>query len=226
MFKNPDQISFRVNGMKNSILLLTVLLASFAFSQQLRTRPQYTLRTGDVVELQYRYTPELNQVVTVLPDGDVNLNLVGSLKVSGLTMEQTHDLIVEKAKIRLNDPELNLILKEFQRPYIVVAGQVTTPGKIELRENTTAMQAVLLAGGFLPSAQSGQVLLFRKINSDTAEVKVLQMTNINKTAQLERDAQLEPGDMLLVPRNKVEKISRYLKAFNVGAYVNLLDPLK
>jgi polysaccharide export outer membrane protein len=212
--------------MKNSILLLTVLLASFAFSQQLRTRPQYTLRTGDVVELQYRYTPELNQVVTVLPDGDVNLNLVGSLKVSGLTMEQTHDLIVEKAKIRLNDPELNLILKEFQRPYIVVAGQVTTPGKIELRENTTAMQAVLLAGGFLPSAQSGQVLLFRKINSDTAEVKVLQMTNINKTTQLERDAQLEPGDMLLVPRNKVEKISRYMKLFNIGAYINPLDALK
>ena len=44
-----------------------------------------------MVELQYRYTPELNQTVTVLPDGYVNLNLVGSLKVSGLTMEQTHD---------------------------------------------------------------------------------------------------------------------------------------
>ena len=136
------------------------------------------------MELQYRYTPELNQTVTVLPDGYVNLNLVGNVKVSDLTLEQAHDLIVQKAKVRLNDPELNLILREFQRPYVVVAGQVTTPGKIELRENTTAMQAVLLAGGFLPSAQSGQVLLFRKINSDTAEVKVLKLTNIHKTAAI------------------------------------------
>lgn len=208
------------------LLLLIVLLVSCALGQQLRSRPQYTLRAGDVVELQYRYTPELNQTVSVLPDGFVNLNLVGNIKVSDLTLDQAHDLIVQKAKARLNDPELNLILREFQHPYVVVAGQVTTPGKIELRENTTAMQAILLAGGFLASAQSGQVLLFRKINSDTAEVKVLKLTNIHKTAQLERDAQLEPGDMLLVPRNKLEKISRYMKLFNIGAYINPLDVVK
>ena len=88
------------------------------------------------------------------------------------------------------------------------------------------MQAILLAGGFLASAQSGQVLLFRKINSDTAEVKVLQDDQHHKTAQLERDAQLEPGDMLLVPRNKLEKISRYMKLFNIGAYINPLDVVK
>ena len=208
------------------LLLVMVLTVSCALGQELRSRPQYTLRAGDVVELQYRYTPELNQTVTVLPDGFVNLNLVGNVKVSDLTVDQAHDLIVQKAKARLNDPELNLILREFQHPYVVVAGQVTTPGKIELRENTTAMQAILLAGGFLASAQSGQVLLFRKINSDTAEVKVLKLGNIHKTDQLEHDAQLEPGDMLLVPRNKVEKISRYMKLFNIGAYINPLDVLK
>lgn len=210
----------------NTWLLSILLFGTCAFGQELRSRPQYTLRSGDVVELQYRYTPELNQTVTVLPDGYINLNQVGNVKVSDLTLEQAHDLIVQKAKVRLNDPELNLILREFQRPYVVVAGEVATPGKIDLRENTTALQAVLLAGGFLPSAQSGQVLLFRKINSDTAEVKVLKLTNIHKTDELERDAQLEPGDMLLVPRNKVEKISRYMKLFNIGAYINPLQVVK
>lgn len=219
----------RLTSMKKAFLttsswwLLIALLVSSAFAQELRTRPQYTLRPGDVVELQYRYTPELNQTVTVLPDGYLNLNLIGNLKVTGLTVEQAHDLIVQKAKARLNEPELNLILREFQRPYIVVAGEVTTPGKIDLRETTTAMQAILLAGGFKESAHSGQVLLFRKINSDTAEVKVLKLTNIHKTAQLEQDAQLEAGDMLLVPRNKLENISRYMKLFNIGAYINPLQ---
>src|SRR5258707_5461841 len=93
---------------------------------QLHHRSRYTLRSGDVLELQYRYTPELNQTVTVLPDGYVNLNMIGNLKVSDLTMEQTHDLIVQKARARLNDPDLNLILRDYQRPYIVVAGEVTT----------------------------------------------------------------------------------------------------
>lgn len=211
---------------KLHLFALLMLLSSWMFAQELRKRPQYMLQPADVLELQYRYTPELNQTVTILPDGYANLNLVGNIKLSELTVQEAHDLIVQKAGERLNDPELNLILREFQRPYVVVAGEVAKPGKIDLRESTTAMQAVLLAGGFLDTAQSGQVLLFRQINSDTAEVKVLKLTNLNRTAKLERDVMLEQGDMLMVPRNKVAKISKYMKLFNVGTYVNAIDLAK
>ena len=75
--------------------------------EKLHHRPRYTLRAGDVLELQYRYTPEFNQTVTVLPDGYVNLNVVGDVRVADLTVDQAHDLIVQKAQARLNDPELN-----------------------------------------------------------------------------------------------------------------------
>jgi polysaccharide export outer membrane protein len=190
---------------------------------ELRHRPRYTLRAGDVLEIQYRYTPEFNQTVTVLPDGYVNLNIVGDVRISDLTVAQAHDLIVQKAQERLNEPELNLVLKTFQQPYVVVAGEVGKPGKIDLRENTTAMQAVLLSGGFLPSAQTGQILLFRKINGDTAEIKVLNLTKLRKASDLERDMQLESGDMLFVPRDKLEKISRYIKILNIGMYFNPLQ---
>jgi polysaccharide export outer membrane protein len=191
--------------------------------QELHHRPRYTLRPGDVIELQYRYTPEFNQTVTVLPDGYANLNLIGDVKLSDLTLTQAHDLIVQKAQQRLNDPELNLVLKEFQQPYVVVAGEVGKPGKIDLRETTTAMQAVLLSGGFLQSAQTGQVMLFRRINGDTAEIRVLNLTKIRKSSDLERDIQLEPGDMLFVPKDKVEKIARYIKLANIGMYFNPLQ---
>jgi polysaccharide export outer membrane protein len=151
-----------------ALFLMLILTGLTASAQQLRHRPRYTLHVGDQLILQYRYTPELNQTVTVLPDGYVNLNLVGDVRVGDLTMTQAHDLIVEKAKTRLNEPDLNLILKEFQQPYVVVAGEVPKPGKIDLKENTSALQAVLLSGGFMPSSQKSQVLLFRKINTDTA----------------------------------------------------------
>jgi polysaccharide export outer membrane protein len=209
-----------------AIFLALVALTSVRADEpqpQLRHRPRYTLRAGDVLELQYRYTPEFNQTVTVLPDGYVNLNLVGDVRVSDLTVAQAHDLIVEKASARLNDPELNLILKQFQQPYIVVAGEVNKPGKIDLRENTTAMQAVLLSGGFLPSAQTSQVLLFRKINGDTAEIKVINLGKLRKTSDLEHDLMLESGDMLFVPRDKLERVSRYIKILNIGMYFNPLQ---
>jgi polysaccharide export outer membrane protein len=209
--------------MKRTAILFLILATALHGDDKLHHRPRYTLRAGDVLDLDYRYTPELNQTVKVLPDGYVNLNVVGDVRVSGLTVQEAHDLIVRKAQDQLNDPELNLILKEFQQPYVVVAGEVGKPGKIDLRENTTAMQAILLSGGFLASAQSGQVLLFRQINGDTAEIRVLKLSKLQKTADLERDVTLQSGDMILVPRDKIEKLSRYIKLLNIGTYFNPLQ---
>lgn len=204
-------------------IFFVVVAVNLLVAQELHQRPQYRLQPGDTVELQYHYTPELNQTAIVLPDGNVNLNLVGNVKIGDLNMQQAHDLIVQKASERLNDPDLNLILRDFQRPYVVVAGEVQKPGRVDLREDTTAMQAILWAGGFLDSAQSGQVVLFRRINSDLAEVKVLHLTNLNKTSKLEHDIQLQQGDMLLVPRNKITRLSKYMKLLNVGMYFNPID---
>jgi polysaccharide biosynthesis/export protein len=203
------------------ILLVSVSLASRA--DDLQHRPRYTLRPGDVLSLMYRYTPEFNQTVTVLPDGYVNLDVVGNVKVGDLTLDEAHDLIVQKAQARLKDPELNLVLKEFQAPYVDVAGEVSKPGKIDMRENITAVQAILLCGGFLETARTTQVVLFRKINSDTSEVRILNFKKLQKTADLEHDIQLQPGDLLLVPRNRLEGLSRYMKSLNVGLYVNPLQ---
>jgi polysaccharide biosynthesis/export protein len=200
-----------------TLTLILALPASWA-DQELHQRPRYMLHAGDVITLDYRYTPEFNQTVTIQPDGYVSLDIVGEVKVAGLTLEQAHDQIVAGASNRLNRPELTLTLKDFQRPYIVVAGEVVRPGKLDLREDTTALQAVMLAGGFKDSARDTKVLLFRRINQGTAEVRQLDLHNIHKTTELEHDTVLQPGDMLLVTRNKLEHLSRFMKATNLGLY--------
>ena len=185
--------------------------------------PRYLLNPGDVLEVQYRYTPEYNQTVTIQPDGFVSLQIVGDVKMGGLNLKQARTTILDKASVRLKDPEITLILKEFQKPYFVVAGEVAQPGRFEMREKVTALQAVMLAGGFKDSAKASQLVLFRKINSDTAEVKVLNLKGIKRTDMLENDLELQPGDMLLVPRNTFTKITRYMKLINLGSYFNPLS---
>jgi len=210
--------------MNRSILaLVSTLLLSSCFAMgddQLHQRPLYALHVGDVIALNYRYTPEFNQTVTVQPDGSVNLNIVGSVRVSGLSVEQARQRIVNLASARLNHPELTLTLQQFEQPYFVVAGEVDHPGKFDLRDDTTALQAIMLAGGFKDSARDTQVLLFRRINADQAEVHKLDLHNVKKSSDLERDTELEPGDMILVTRNKMEHISRFMKATNLGVYFN------
>lgn len=212
-----------------SLSLLVTFLSAIQLAAQpdpkLRQRPTYHLHLGDVIVLNYRLTPEFNQTVTVQPDGYVNLEVVGNVKVAGYTLSQIHDEIIKRASSRLNHPELAITLKQFQQPYVVVAGEVAKPGKIEINETTTAMQAIMLAGGFLPSARDTQVILFRHINADTAEVRRLNLHKIKKNAQLERDTDLESGDMLLITRNKLEHFSRFMKASNLGVYFNPFPPI-
>jgi polysaccharide export outer membrane protein len=216
--------------MKKILLVLTAICflagAAAAVAQE-KTAPRlttvteerYRLQPGDVFEVQYRYSPEFNQTVTVQPDGYVSLELGGDLKVAGLTISQAHDLILKKAAARLQDPVANLVLKEFQKPYFVIAGEVSLPGRIEMRERVTALQAIMLAGGMKEGARSSQVVVFRAINTDTAEVKLLNLKSIRRTADLENDLTLQPGDMVFVPRDKISKIERFMKLASVAAFM-------
>jgi polysaccharide export outer membrane protein len=216
--------------MKKSLFLLIAICiltsASAAIAQQQKaprlttvTEERYRLQPGDVVEVQYRYSPEFNQTVTVQPDGYVSLEIGGDLKVAGLTIEQARQAILRKASTRLQDPVATIVLKEFQKPYFVIAGEVTLPGKIEMRERVTALQAIMLAGGMKEGARSSQVVVFRRINSDTAEVKLLNLKNIHRTADLENDMTLQPGDMVYVPRDKISKLERFMKLASVAAFM-------
>jgi polysaccharide biosynthesis/export protein len=201
-------------------LVLIILLAPMVCKadENLHQRPRYTLHTGDVIALDYRYTPEFNQTVTVQPDGYVTLDIVGAIKATDMTIDQLHDEIIQRASVRLNNPELSISIKQFEQPFVVVAGEVDKPGKIEIHQDTSALQAIMLAGGFKDSAKDTKVLLFRRINNQMAEVRQLNLHNINKTGDLERDAELQPGDMLLVTRNKLEHFSHIMKASNLGLY--------
>jgi polysaccharide export outer membrane protein len=216
--------------MKKSLLLLIAICflasATAAIAQQQTaprlttvTEERYRLQPGDVFEVQFRYSPEFNQTVTVQPDGYVSLEVGGDLKVAGLTIEQAHAAILKKASTRLQDPVATIVLKEFQKPYFVIAGEVSLPGRIEMRERVTALQAIMLAGGMKEGARSSQVVVFRRINTDTAEVKLLNLKSIRRTADLENDLTLQPGDMVFVPRDKISKIERFMKLANVAAFM-------
>ena len=103
------------------ILIPILALASLRVSAQTGAfsehDPRYRLQPTDVLEVHYRYTPEFDQTVSLQPDGFVSLQIVGDIKLQGLTLDQVKATILEKAKERLRDPEINLALKEFEKDY-------------------------------------------------------------------------------------------------------------
>lgn len=183
---------------------------------------RYQLHPGDVVYISYRYSPEYNATVTLQPDGYVTLPLLGDEKLGGLTLSEAHNELVAKAGQRLNDPEINLDLKDFQKPYYIVGGQVGAPGKFDYRGPITALRAVELAGGFKDSAKASQVLLIRPINDVDAETKLINLKSVADKRKVSEDVELKPGDMLVVPKTWVSKVEPYVKLANTGVYFNPL----
>lgn len=181
---------------------------------------RYQLHSADVLSLEFPFTPEFNQTVTIQPDGYITLRGIENMRVEGQTLpEVTTALRAAYAKI-LHDPVINVELKDFEKPFFIVGGEVGHPGKFELREDTTTTEAVAIAGGLRDSAKHSQVLLFHRVPGGWAQVKRLNMKKMLKEGNLDEDAYLQPGDFLYVPKNTMSKIERFIPTSSLGMYAN------
>jgi polysaccharide export outer membrane protein len=183
-------------------------------------RPLYRLRPSDVAEVTFTISPEFNQTLMVQPDGYVAVKDAGMVYVQGLTMAEFSDAIRQAYRGYLHDPEVAVALKEFEHPYFIVGGEVGRPGKYELRSDTTVAEAVEIAGGLTSQAKHSQVVLFRRVDDDLVETRVLNLKKMLKTNSLREDAHLRPGDLVFVPQNAISKISRFLTKPSMSMYVN------
>lgn len=203
-----------------AMVLLACQICSADSTLHARTEP-YRLQPGDQILLSYRYSPEYDQTLTVQPDGMVSINLVGPVKVGDETLADAKSSILAELSTRLNEPEITLTLTDFVRPTYTVVGEVGAPGKFELRGTVTAVDAIAVAGGFKSSAKHSQVILFRRAYGDMASTHILDMKKLMdpKHPHLEEDIDLQPGDLLVIPKNRVSKISDYVHWVSVGSYV-------
>ncbi len=180
----------------------------------------YTVHPGDVLTINFRYTPEFNDEITVGPDGRGVTKAAGDIMLAGRTLPEIQQEIIRGSTDKLVNPEVAVNLKSFEAPNVVVAGEVQKPGQFDLRKPTTALQAILMAGGPKEDSAMNHVYLFRRINSDTSEVHVLQLGKYSSGSRAKNDLLLQPGDMILVNRDALEKIGRFMKTFNLGVYFN------
>jgi polysaccharide biosynthesis/export protein len=180
---------------------------------------RYHLEPGDTFDINFELSPEFNQQgVAVQPDGFVTVHGIPDIKVQGKTVpELTEALRTAYSKI-LNNPQISVVLKDFQKPYFIADGQVARPGKYDLRGDTTLTEAIAMAGGFLDTAKHSQVVLFRKVDATWTSAELIDVKKMENDRNYREDPFLHPGDMLFVPKNRISKIKPYLPSANMGAY--------
>jgi polysaccharide biosynthesis/export protein len=186
----------------------------------LNRNPRYQIRRGDSFDLDFALSPEFNQTVAVQPDGYVTLKGAGSVFVEGQTVpELTETLKAAYAKV-LHNPIISVSLKDVEKPYVIVTGQVGKPGKYDLRSSLTVTEAVAIAGGFNEKAKHSQVVLFHPTPNGLVEAKLVNVKRLFASRNMSEDIHLQPGDMVYVPQNAYSKIQRYIPTSSLGAYYN------
>jgi polysaccharide biosynthesis/export protein len=170
------------------------------------TAGRYRLTPGDVLEISFPFVPELNQTVTVQPDGFITLKDIPDIRVQGRTVVQLREDVLAAYSEFVRDPKLTITLKEFERPYFVANGEVAKPGRYELRGATTLTQALAIAGGTKTGANMSKVVLYRRFGEDGLEAKQINVSKMLAKHDLSEDPLLRPGDTIIVPKGVLGKV--------------------
>lgn len=95
-------------------------------------------------------------------DGFIDLPVIGSVKVGGLTISEARAKIENMIKPYLKDAVVNMRFLNFK---VTVAGEVNLPGMVRLtNKRTTVLEAIGLAGDLTPYANRQNILVVREEN--------------------------------------------------------------
>jgi polysaccharide biosynthesis/export protein len=177
---------------------------------------RYLLRPGDILDISFTLTPEMNEEVSVQPDGFISLHAVGDIKAGGMTLPQLRTALKQQYRGVLADPEIDISLRDFEQPYFIAGGEVAKPGKYQMRGDTTVNEGVQTAGGFLSSAKHSQILLLRRNPDNTVEVKKINAKYMLASGDFREDVQLQPGDVIYVPKNRISKLKDWIPKSNLA----------
>jgi polysaccharide biosynthesis/export protein len=115
--------------------------------------PPYRVQVGDVLDIKFRLNPELDETVTVRPDGMISTSMFQDISVYDKTVKEVNDDIKGLYGAELQNPQVSTIVRSFAPTRVYVMGEVSNPGEfIVVGPALTLTQAIARAGGILNSA--------------------------------------------------------------------------
>jgi protein involved in polysaccharide export with SLBB domain len=215
---------FRLEFYMRTALVCLAAIAAFAIAGRAQAQEAtaavvysdetsaYRFYPGDEIEIIVFSAPELTRTVTVAPDGRIALPLIGAVRAADLTSNELHDALVAAYASQLRTPELSVTPRSYGSRQVFVGGEVARPGIYEMPANIDAFQAVTLAGGFLPSARRGDVLVLSRA-SGAASVTEVDLSPRAMRAGFPGAQPLQRYDVVYVPRTAISQVNLFMQQY-------------
>ncbi|MEG3848509.1 polysaccharide biosynthesis/export family protein [Microcoleus sp. herbarium19] len=169
----------------------------------------YTLGPGDRIALDIFGVPEFSKEYQVLVDGTLNLPIIRSVSIQGLTLQQAANVITQRYEPFINVPVVTVTLMVARPLNIGIAGEVTRPGSYKInpvREGTgggvkfpTLMEMLQLARGVTSAGDMRRVEIRRPRRGGPEQVTTVNLQDFLDTGNLRQDVTIRDGDTIFVP---------------------------
>lgn len=186
-------------------LVLLALLSSNATAQ--------ALKSGDSLSITVLQDPKLDRTVVVDPRGEIAFPLAGHIRARGLTPLALENILKNKLKNNYKDDNLDItvavlsapkdIPEEDLKPKVFITGEVIKPGSYVVRQPTTLMQAIALAGGVGPYAAKNRIQVRRRAPGGDETIYMFNYRAYEAGLDLEGNIRLRAGDVIIVPERRL-----------------------
>jgi polysaccharide export outer membrane protein len=157
----------------------------------------YRVGAGDLLRINVFDHPELAADLRVSESGNLTFPLLGQILVAGMS---THDVESILARGLANggfvrQPQVSVLVMDFQSQKIAVMGQVAKPGQYPLTASQHALDVLAQAGGVINLVAADEATLIRKDGSKVP-IDLLAMFNGDPA----QNPPVGAGDTIYVPR--------------------------
>jgi polysaccharide biosynthesis/export protein len=176
--------------------------------------PPYRIQVGDVLEVRLLLNPELNEEVTVRPDGHISTTAVSDALAYGRTPAELADTLRRGYAKELTNPRVTVEVRSFAPTRVYVAGEVNTPGEfITVGPTLTLSQAIARAGGTKLSSEESSVFIIRRGPGDKPEFLSVKWNAVRHGNDPDADVRLAPYDVVYVPKLGIAEVYKFYNQY-------------
>ena len=158
----------------------------------------YRIGPGDVLKISVWKEEGMDQQILVRPDGEITFPLVGEIQAGGLTTRMLSEMLIEKLEKYIPNPNVTVSVLQAVSNKVYVIGKVNRPGEFVATAYMDVLQALTMAGGLTPYADSDEIKIIRRTATGT-KMKLFDYGEVVSGEQLEMNIILKAGDTVVVP---------------------------
>ena len=174
---------------------------------------EYKIQAGDLLDIKLFYNPELNELLTVRPDGRITLQLINDIVAAGLTSAELTAVLIKAYAGELDNPKVAVIVRTSVAERVYVDGEVNRAGMIPLTGPTTILQSIAQAGGVKDTARTGEIILLRKGDDNKVIVFRLNLEDALLGEGKSQDVYLKSNDIVYIPKSAIANINTWVDMY-------------